>query len=46
MSAVATTARPRRVTARAIEGQELVLLGVSAWLCGSLVYKHRVGVRP
>src|SRR5918995_7216724 len=34
MSAVATTARPRRVTARAIEGQELVLLGVLAvlWL--------------
>ena len=32
--AVATTARPRRVTARAIEGQELVLLGVLAvlWL--------------
>src|SRR4029450_9633732 len=30
----ATTARPRRVTARAIEGQELVLLGVLAvlWL--------------
>ncbi|MGH2813834.1 MAG: Rieske 2Fe-2S domain-containing protein, partial [Actinomycetota bacterium] len=34
MSAAATTARPRRVTARAIEGQELVLLGVLAvlWL--------------
>ena len=32
MSAVATTARPRRVTARAIEGQELVLLGVLAML--------------
>jgi ribose transport system permease protein len=34
MTAVATTARPRRVTARAIEGQELVLLGVLAvlWL--------------
>ena len=38
MSAVATTARPRRVTARAIEGQELVLLGVLAvlWLMLSL----------
>lgn len=24
----------------------VVLLGVSAWLGGSLVYKHRVGVRP
>jgi ribose transport system permease protein len=34
MTAVATTARTRRVTARAIEGQELVLLGVLAvlWL--------------
>ena len=34
MSAVASTARPRRVTAKAIEGQELVLLGVLAvlWL--------------
>src|SRR5918995_1778386 len=31
MSAVATTAHPRRVTARAIEGQELVLLAV-LWL--------------
>lgn len=38
MTAVATTARPRRVTARAIEGQELVLLGVLAvlWLALSL----------
>ena len=24
----------------------VLLLGVSAWLGGSLVYKHRVGVRP
>ena len=34
MSAAATTARPRRVTARAIEGQELVLLAALAvlWL--------------
>jgi ribose transport system permease protein len=34
MSAAATTASPRRVTARAIEGQELALLGVLAvlWL--------------